>query len=209
MRAPEQGELLTQKLRSFGEIHADTGVSKATKRVILPLILWMVITAAVFSPCLAQSPSPIDSERTTNQTKTETSQTVITPDRLRLGVNSLWFTSAGLVLGIVVLSVIWRFSHPKSRYTDFFADGQFVQLVVIIMVAGNVCSLGIMGILEHSEIATIYAGIIGYILGKGVTPDKIGKPLSSDPMLAEATKDEKEPTLEKKTIGKQQDVGLP
>src|SRR5205814_569146 len=99
-----QGVLLTLKLRPFGKILADARVSRATKRIILPLVLWMVITAAVFSPCFAQSPTPINSETTTSQRKTETSQTVITPDRLSLGVNSLWFTSAGLVLGIAILS---------------------------------------------------------------------------------------------------------
>jgi hypothetical protein len=34
-----------------------------------------------------------------------------------------------------------------------------------------VCSLGIMGILEKGEISTIYAGIVGYILGKRTAQD--------------------------------------
>jgi hypothetical protein len=207
MTAPEPGELFKLELRTCVGMHSARDFPMA-RRIVLPHLAWVLVTIAVLSPfaALAQSPSP--TQTTTSQTKSETTQTVITPERLRLGVNSLWFTSAGLVLGIVVLSIIWRFSEPASRYTDFFADGQFVQLVVIIMVAGNVCSLGIMGILEKGEIATIYAGIVGYILGKRVTPgvgvDKGAKPLTSAKSVEEKKDTQtltEEPTPLKKATG--------
>ena len=93
--------------------------------------------------------------------------------RLKWGFWSLLFTTFGLLIGIGILFNIWKKSIPGVTYKDFFAEGQFVQLVVIIVIAGNVCSLGIMGILEKGEISTIYAGIVGYILGK--RSDNVGK----------------------------------
>ncbi len=104
--------------------------------------------------------------------KTPASESPCDIERLKLGVWSLFFTTFGLVCGILILARLWSKDHPQSRFTDFFANGQFVQLVVIIMIAGNVCSLGVMGILKTGEIATIYASIVGYILGKRTSPDK-------------------------------------
>lgn len=104
--------------------------------------------------------------------KTPASETALDIEKFRLGFYSLFLTTLGLVGGIMILAYMWSKDHPQSRFTDFFANGQFVQLVVIIMVAGNVCSLAIMGILKTGEIATIYASIVGYILGKRTSPDR-------------------------------------
>ena len=84
---------------------------------------------------------PVDQESTKEQIASDH-----TLERMRLGFHSLWFTTVPLLLGIlVIISAIW-IHEDKDRFTPYFGEGQFLQLVVIVLVAGNVCSLAIMDV---------------------------------------------------------------
>ena len=88
--------------------------------------------------------------------------------RLDLGFKSLYFTAVPLAAAVLlVILALWSGqSDIKDRLLPFFGDGQFGQYIVVILVAGNVCTLALVGLLNSSEIGTIYGGIIGYVLGK-------------------------------------------
>lgn len=98
--------------------------------------------------------------------------------RLKIGFKSLFFTTVPLSGGILLFMFLVNRKGGRDKFSPFFGEGQFLQLVVIVMVAGNVCSLAIMGILDQSEIAAIYGGIVGYVLGRKTS----GTP--SNPQLA-------------------------
>jgi hypothetical protein len=89
-------------------------------------------------------------------------------DRLSMAFWSLFLTAIPLAVLVLYLMLALHFGRPDSQkaFEPFFGQGQTTQLVVIIMVAGNVCSLAIAGIMGGSEVAAIYGGIVGYILGK-------------------------------------------
>lgn len=88
--------------------------------------------------------------------------------RVQVGFLSIYFTAVPLAgaVSLIILALWWGRGDIKDRLLPFFGDGQFGQYVVVILVAGNVCSLAIVGILGSSEVAAIYGGIIGYVLGK-------------------------------------------
>ena len=88
--------------------------------------------------------------------------------RVQWAYQSLYITAIGVSGCILALFVcLYKGEDVKKRFEPFFGDGQVTQLVVIIAVAGNVCSLAIAGILGASEVSAIYGGIVGYVLGKG------------------------------------------
>ncbi|MSP36928.1 MAG: hypothetical protein EXR70_00380 [Deltaproteobacteria bacterium] len=88
--------------------------------------------------------------------------------RVQWAYHSLYITAIGVVGCILALFICLYFGKDvKNRFEPFFGDGQVTQLVVIIAVTGNVCSLAIAGILSASEVSAIYGGIIGYVLGRG------------------------------------------
>lgn len=88
--------------------------------------------------------------------------------RVQWAYHSLYITAIGVSGCILALFVcLYHGKDVQSRFEPFFGDGQVTQLVVIIAVAGNVCSLAIAGILGASEVSAIYGGIIGYVLGRG------------------------------------------
>ena len=88
--------------------------------------------------------------------------------RLKLGFDSLYFTTVPLAAAVLVIIIaLWiGKSDISERLVPFFGDGQLGQYVVIVLVAGNVCTLALVGLLNSSEVGTIYGGIIGYVLGK-------------------------------------------
>ena len=90
------------------------------------------------------------------------------PERVKYAFYSLFFTVIPLSGLVLYLMLLLHFGRPESRanFEPFFGGGQITQLVVIIIVAGNICSLAIAGIIGASEVAAIYGGIVGYILGK-------------------------------------------
>lgn len=85
--------------------------------------------------------------------------------RIKLGFYSILFTAIPLMLGTAVFLVLVH-NSGKDEYEPFFGEGQLVQVLVILLVVGNVCSLAIMDVLGKSEIAAIYGGIVGYVLGR-------------------------------------------
>lgn len=93
------------------------------------------------------------------------------PERVRYGFYSLFFTTVPLSLSVLILMFFLHSKgDSKTKFEPFFGEGQVTQLVVIILVAGNVCTLAIMGVLGQSEVAAIYGGIVGYVLGKKTSP---------------------------------------
>lgn len=107
--------------------------------------------------------------------------------RVDQGFLSLYFTAVPLAMAVLlIILALWLGKGDiKERLLPFFGDGQFGQYVVVILVAGNVCSLAIVGILGSSEVAAIYGGIIGYVLGKkpsgnGRQPPVVNPPAQPD-----------------------------
>lgn len=102
----------------------------------------------------------------------EVKKSELDPDRIRLAFYSLFFTTVPLAVLVGALIFLLHTGRPESHanFEPFFGGGQTTQLVVIIMVAGNVCSLAIAGILGGSEVSAIYGGVVGYILGKKTGP---------------------------------------
>jgi len=98
----------------------------------------------------------------------ETSWVPLHPERIKYAIFTLWFTVLPLSGLVLYLMLALHFGRPdtKDTFEPFFGKGQVTQLVVIIVIAGNVCTLAIAGILGASEISAIYGGIIGYVLGK-------------------------------------------
>jgi hypothetical protein len=107
-------------------------------------------------------------EKKESMSTSEVRRGELDPQRVEFAFYSLFFTT--LPLAMLVGFLIWMLhtGRPESRanFEPFFGGGQITQLVVIIMVAGNVCSLAIAGILGGSEVSAIYGGVVGYILGK-------------------------------------------
>jgi hypothetical protein len=88
--------------------------------------------------------------------------------RIIFAFTSLVITVVPLTLMVGILIWALHSGRPVARrmLEPFFGQGQVTQLVVVILVAGNVCTMAIAGILGASEVSAIYGGIIGYILGK-------------------------------------------
>src|SRR5207249_2610309 len=96
---------------------------------------------------------------------------LLDPERLAKGFYSIFFTAIPLSLGTGYFLYVVHQRDGQSKFEPFFGGGQLIQLLVILLVAGNVCSLAIMGILNGSEVAAIYGGIVGYVLGKTSRPE--------------------------------------
>ncbi len=113
--------------------------------------------------------SPSNDEATTSvreDLEHEGQQFELQNRRLRWGFWSLLFTTLPLSIGTILLMRYIHSSGGGEKFESYFGRGQLVQLLVIVVVAGNVCSLAIMGILEKSEVSAIYGGIVGYVLGR-------------------------------------------
>ncbi|MHC5009968.1 MAG: hypothetical protein ACYTG6_03340 [Planctomycetota bacterium] len=106
----------------------------------------------------------------------ETAEQACKIERIRLGFWSLLFTAVPLMVGMAVFLWLVTTHGGSEKFQPFFGDGKLVQLLVIIVVAGNVCSLALMDILKNSEVAAIYGGIVGYVLGKRMAPSEKPKP---------------------------------
>jgi hypothetical protein len=87
------------------------------------------------------------------------------PDRVRYAFVSLLFTAVPLSVTVLLLIFLLR-KTTQDVFSPYFGQGQLGQFVVIILIAGNVCTLAIAGILDASEVSAIYGGIVGYVLGK-------------------------------------------
>jgi len=85
--------------------------------------------------------------------------------RIATGFKSLWFTTVPLTLSTLAFLIV-IYIKGRSEYEPFFGQGQLAQLLVIILVVGNVCSLAIMDVLQKSEVSAIYGGVVGYVLGR-------------------------------------------
>ena len=92
-------------------------------------------------------------------------------EQWQMGMFSIAITVGPLIGGIMLFMVLVR-KAKADVYEPFFGDGQLAQLVVIVLIAGNVCSLAIVGVLGASEVAAIYGGIVGYVLGRRVRQKK-------------------------------------
>jgi hypothetical protein len=150
-------------------------------RIVAMLLLIAVITSvAAISYSQEQQPQrPVNASEAAAQNQngakpeTQTAQGggVLHPldfQRVQWAYHSLYITAIGVVGCILALFICLYYGKDvKSRFEPFFGDGQVTQLVVIIAVAGNVCSLAIAGILGASEVSAIYGGIVGYVLGRG------------------------------------------
>lgn len=110
--------------------------------------------------------------QTTSQAKSEDSNNEplkpLHPERIKYSFYSLYFTVIPVSVLVLFLILLLHFGRPDSQanFESYFGGGQTTQLVVILVIAGNVCSLAIAGIIGGSEVAAIYGGIVGYVLGK-------------------------------------------
>ena len=99
---------------------------------------------------------------------------VLENHRIFLGTISILFTAIPLSLAVLYLMVALHMGSAdiKERFMPFFGEGRLGEVIVIILIAGNVCSLAIMKVLNTGEVASIYSGIIGYVLGKSAAGNK-------------------------------------
>jgi hypothetical protein len=135
-------------------------------------------------PAKAQS-SMDKTKLTASQGDTDDQEQVLPPlvrYRVDLGFKTLYFTTIPLTGAVLLIILALWFGNKdiKEKLMPFFGGGQFGQYIVVILVAGNVCTLAIVGILGRTEVAAIYGGIVGYVLGKK-TSDTGSEPESSKP----------------------------
>jgi hypothetical protein len=98
--------------------------------------------------------------------KTEEPLPPLHPQRIWYAFYSLLFTTVPLAVVVLLLMFCLRSGTAPDLFSPYFGQGQLGQFVVIILIAGNVCTLAIAGILGSSEVSAIYGGIVGYVLGK-------------------------------------------
>ncbi len=88
--------------------------------------------------------------------------------RVQIAFESVFLYMVPLTLGVVGLILGLYFGKPgaTAAFLPYFGEGQVMQFVVIIAIAGNIWSLAIAGVVGRTEVAAIYGGIVGYVLGK-------------------------------------------
>ena len=148
----------------------------------MPLLILGILVSCIASAFAQENPTKRDSTAQVQENATERKTTAAETEnedmaqllpplvkyRVDLGFNSLYFTTiplAGAVL-LVILALWLGKEDIKDKLLPFFGDGQFGQYIVVILVAGNVCTLAFAGILGRTEVSALYGGIIGYVLGK-------------------------------------------
>jgi hypothetical protein len=92
----------------------------------------------------------------------------LTSERLRYAFYSVFFYMTPLTFGVMALIFFLHYGRPDTTksFLPYFGEGQVMQFVVIIAIAGNIWSLAIAGVIGRTEVAAIYGGIVGYVLGK-------------------------------------------
>jgi hypothetical protein len=97
-------------------------------------------------------------------------------ERLSYAFYSVFLYMMPLTVGVGLLLCFLYFGRPDSMnsFLPYFGEGQVMQFVVIIAIAGNIWSLAIVGVVGRTEVAAIYGGIIGYVLGKRSSDSALG-----------------------------------
>lgn len=89
----------------------------------------------------------------------------VTCKRWKYATLSLLVTIGPLTLGFLAFLIVLCLKG-KVYLEPFFGNGLLVELVVVILIAGNVFTLAVLEIFDASTVSTIYGGIVGYVLGR-------------------------------------------
>lgn len=89
----------------------------------------------------------------------------VTCKRWKYARLSLLVTIVPLTLGFLAFLIV-LYRKGKDQLESFFGNGLLVELVVVILIAGNVFTLAVLEIFDASTVSTIYGGIVGYVLGR-------------------------------------------
>lgn len=84
--------------------------------------------------------------------------------------------------GLLGIVAFWKSNGREREYIDLFVKGEVLRILVVSSIGGAVFILAFAKILDASATASIFSGIIGYVLGG----------LGSKPKLGEGAKDKQE-----------------
>ena len=125
------------------------------------LLVALVVVSLVFILLLvyAWQLEPLDT------IKVDDAQVPLPVSHLVIAFLMFMLVSLDILVGIyIVLRHIMK--DEENKIARMFPPGQLTQLIVVIIISCNVATLGVLKILDKSEIGAIYGGIVGYVLGK-------------------------------------------
>lgn len=73
-------------------------------------------------------------------------------------------TTLGVLGAFIVIFLLLKTDHD-GRYGQYFGNGLLMQMLVVLIISECVFALAVAGILQATEVGTIYGGIVGYVLG--------------------------------------------
>ncbi len=73
-------------------------------------------------------------------------------------------TTLGVLGAFTVIFLLLKTDHD-GRYGQYFGNGLLMQMLVVLIISECVFALAVAGILQATEVGTIYGGIVGYVLG--------------------------------------------